>query len=421
MRQKCCNKECKNAVTSARNERLSHPPLTLKWFSAMCLHIIFYFSFILSLVACSSNQKKEIPPATNVTDYIVEAKTIPVIFNFIGFAASSHPVEIRARVEGYLSKIAYTEGQMVQQGDLLFQLDPNQYKAKVEQAKGEVARQEALLENAILTVNRLTPLYKQKAASKKDLDNATANKLAVEASLQSVQAQLLDNEINLGYTTITSPITGLADKSRYHEGALINPGSNSLLTTISVIDPIWIYFTVSDNDILRAREQSASARLKLPNSEELILPKENEYIVKITLSNGSIYPEKGKLDFSSPAYDQSTGTLLARAVFPNSQMLLLPGQFVKVQVYGAERSNAILVPRRALMQKKDGMFVYLINQDNQIIAQDVSVEEWFEDYQVISNGLKVGDHIVVDGINKVYPGASVHITGKWSQGNEIPK
>ncbi len=380
----------------------------------MVFRFLLSLTALLFLTACRSDNKQPSIPPVNVTDYIVEAKTVPAVFDFIGFTASSHPVEIRAKVEGYLDKIIYVEGQMVHEGDLLFQLDPSQYEAKVAQAAGEVARQEALLENAILTVNRLTPLYQQKAASKKDLDNATANKLTAEASVQSAKAILLDNSINLSYTTITSPITGLTDKSRYRQGALINPGANSLLTTVSVLDPIWVYFTVPDNVVLRTRQQNIAQKIKLPNSQDLILPRENEYIVELELSDASVYSYKGKVDFSAPTYDQDTGTLLARAVFQNPQLELLPGQFVRVKVYGAQRPNAIFVPRRALMQKQDGMFVYLINKDNQVVSQDVSVDEWFEDYQIITNGLKNGDRVIVDGINKVIPGMSVNVVNAWT-------
>ncbi len=299
-------------------------------------------SFLLCLALLSSchskNKQRSTLPPVDVTDYVVEPKTVPMTFDSIGFAESSHPVEIRARVEGYLDKIAYQEGQMVQSGDLLFQLDPRQYEAKVAQAAAEVARQQAILENAKLTVNRLAPLYEQKAASKKDLDNAIASQLAADASLQAAKAQLLDAEINLGYTTIVSPITGLTDKSKFREGALINPGTNTLMTTVSVIDPIWVYWTISDIDILRIQRQERDKTLVLPTSEVLFaLPKDNAYEVEAMLSDGSIYPAKGKVDYSSPTYDQSMGTLQARAVFPNPAGAIRPGQFVRVKVSGAEK------------------------------------------------------------------------------------
>lgn len=380
------------------------------------MRLNFVFAALLSLIlaACNSEQKKPLePPPVDVTQFTVEPKTIPIAYDFVGFAESIHPVEIRARVEGYLDKIAYQEGQLVKEGDLLFQLDPKQYEAKVEEAKGEVARQEALLANAVLTVNRLTPLYEQKAASKKDLDNAIANKLAVEAALQSAKAQLLGAEINLGYTTITSPITGMADRAKYRQGALINPGANSLLTTVSIMDPIWVYFSISDSDILKTRQQLLSHTLTIPDSEKETLPKENAWTVQAIMSDESIYPYEGKVDFSSPTYDQSTGTMLGRAVFPNPKTDLRPGQFVKIKVFGAQRPNAIFVPQRALMQKKSGMFVYLIDKDNRVKAQDVSTGSWYENYQIITNGLIPGDRIVVDGINKIIAGTLVNVIGDW--------
>ncbi len=380
----------------------------------MKMRVLFALSLLLLAPSCRGKQQPPTPPPPPVTEFIVEPKNIPVVFDFVGFAESTHPVEIRGRVEGYLDKIAYQEGSLVHEGDLLFQLDPKQYEALVEQAKGEVMRQEAILANAKLTVGRLTPLYEQKAASKKDLDNATAQLLAAEATLQSAQATLLNNQINLGYTTIISPITGMTDKSQFREGALITPGPNSLMTTVSVLDPIWVYFTVSDNDILRITAASAAQRVTLL--------KESAYEVEAILSDGSSFPYKGKVDFSSPVYDQSTGTLLARAIFKNpdtdethpTHVQMRPGQFVRVKVTGAERPAALLVPRRSLMQKSGGMFVYLINADKTITAQDVDVGEWYGgDYQIITNGLKQGDHVLVDTTNRVRPGMKVNVTGEW--------
>lgn len=370
----------------------------------------------LSLTACKQqHQAPQMPPA-EVTDYVVQPKTVPVVFDFVGFAQSSHPVEIRARVEGYLEKIAYQEGQLVNQGDLLFQLDPRLYEADVEKAKAEVARQEAILANANLTVDRLKPLFEKKAASKKDLDNAIASQLSSEAAVLAAKAQLIYNQVNLGYTTIISPITGYADKARLREGALINPASNSLLTTVSVIDPIWIYFTVSDNDILKAEEQRANKTIVLPYDEGTVtVGKENKYVVEVLLSNNTVYPIKGVVDYSSPTFDQATGTIQVRAVFKNPEGLLRPGQFVRVKVYGAEHPGALTVPRRALLQNSQGMFVYLINKDNKANVQNVTTGDWYGDYQVVTNGLKAGDRIVVDGINKILPGATVNVTGPWKE------
>ncbi len=376
----------------------------------MHIHILSWLA-ALSLISCHSQPKARPPlPPANVTSFTVVEESIPKVYDFVGFVESSHPVEIRARVEGYLDKIAYAEGSLVQEGDLLFQLDPKQFQASVEEAKGNVAKQEALLENATLTVNRLKPLYAQKATSKKDLDNATSNLLTAQASLQSAQADLLNAEINLGYTTITSPITGMSDRSKFREGALISPGANGLLTTVSVIDPIWVNFNVSENEIVNFTREAVDKKILLPQAE---------FDVELILSDGNVYKHMGKVSFSSPTYNQSTGTLLVRAVFPNPEAsangnaYLLPGQFVRVKLYGATRPHSLFVPKRSLMQKKNGMFVYLINPDGTVTAQDVSTGDWFEDYQIITNGLKIGDKIVVDGTNKILPGGSVNVIGPY--------
>lgn len=373
----------------------------------------FYYAVLIFCASCSREKPEPPKPIVDVTVYQVEGQDIPAVFDFIGFAESSHPVEIRARVEGYLDKIAYQEGQMVNEGDLLFQLDPNQYQAKVEEAKGEVLRQKALVENAKLTVNRLKPLYEQKAASKKDLDNAIANQLSTEAALQSARANLLNAKLNLGYTTIKSPIKGLTDKAKFREGALITPGENGLLTTVSVIDPIWVYFTVSDNEILRATKQSSS--------KNIVLPEENAYEIEAITSDGKPFPERGRVDFSAPTYDQSTGSLLVRAVFPNPKGVLRPGQFVRINVYGATRPNALIVPQRALSQHKNGMYVYIIDEDNTVHAQDVSVGDWYGEYQIVTNGLKQGDKIVVDGTNKIRQGSVIRQTAKWEPSKNTKK
>lgn len=365
----------------------------------------------LLLTNCQQQPPAQAPPPTSVTAWTVQPIDVPVVWKYIGFAESSHTVQIQPRVQGYLQKIAYTEGAMVQKGDLLFQIDPTQFKAAVERAQGTVARQQALLANAVLTVGRLEPLYKEKAASKKDLDQAISQKLSAQATLQSAQASLLDAQINLGYTSIISPVTALADRSQMREGSLITPGQGSLLTTLSVIDPIWIYFTVSDNDVLRAKKEVDAGQLALPPDEG--------YEIELILSDGSAFPYKGKVTFNSPTYNRKTGTMLVRAIFPNPPLggndlgALHPGQFVEVHVHGAHRPHALCIPRRALMQKQEGLFVYTIDQDNKVHPQDVEAEAWEGELQCISYGLKPGDRIVVDGINKIAPMSIVHIAKEW--------
>ncbi|MGH7901992.1 MAG: efflux RND transporter periplasmic adaptor subunit, partial [Thermodesulfobacteriota bacterium] len=216
--------------------------------------IIFILIITPFFVGCHSD-KKEVQPPVDVTTIKVEPKTVPVTFEYVGQTDSSHIVEIRARVEGYIDKIAYKEGSLVKQGDLLFQIDPRPFQAKLEDAKGQLAAAKANLTRASREYARIEPLYKQNAVSQRDRDNAEAALLEAEAAVQSAKANVMDAEVNLSYTTIRSPITGLSDRAYQREGALVSPGPESLLTTVSKPDPMWVYFSVSENDLLKYRDE----------------------------------------------------------------------------------------------------------------------------------------------------------------------
>lgn len=367
-----------------------------------------FFTLVALAVSClgtSCSSKKEEPsgpPPVTVTTFEVKPQTIPAIFDYVGFAESSHLVEIRARVEGYLDKIAYIEGSFVHVGQLLFQLDPKPFIASLEQAKGMLAQEEALLWNAKVTTDRLTPLYKQNAISKRDLDNAIANQLSSEAKVQQAKAQVVIAELNLGYTTITSPVNGLAGRARFREGALITTGPNSSdLTTVTVFDPIWVYFSVSDSDFLRGIQQASKS--------QLVFPKDQNFNVQLVLADGSVYPEVGKVDFAAPIINQTTGTLEVRAVFSNPNAIIKPGQFVKARVSGATRPNAIVIPQTAVMQGKKGMYVFIV-KDKKAVLTYVEPGEWFANYWIINSGLLPGDQVIVSGVNKVQPGSDVIVT-----------
>ncbi len=363
---------------------------------------IIFICFVL-LAGC---QKQEPPVAMvpEVSTYIVEVQTIPANFEFMGVAESSHLVEIWSRVEGYLWKIAYKEGALVKEDDLLFQIDPRQFQAEVDEAKGAVAREEAVLWAAEQAVARFTPLYERKAASKRDLDNATAEELAGVGSVESAKANLVKAQLNLSYTAITSPIAGLTTRSKYREGTLINPGVNGLLTTVSVLDPIWVIFSVSDFYLLASKEELAK--------KQLIYPKNEDFDVTVVLSDGSEFPYKGKVNFASPILDQSTGTMTVRAEFPNPQNELRPGQFVRATVRGATRPNAIVVPQESVQQGAKGMFVYVVNDEDVAEIRYVEVGTWYNQSWVIKSGLEEGDEVIVNGVNKVRNGSPVKVASK---------
>lgn len=360
----------------------------------------YCFVFFLLLASCKTKTQPLQRPPVDVNIVIVQKSTIPLVFKSIGYGASSHPVEIRARVEGYLEKISYIEGDDVKSGQVLFTLDQRNFIAIVEQTKALLAKEKALLWNAHQTVDRLTPLYAKHAASKKDLDDATASLLASEASVQAAQANLESAEINLSYTTIRSPIDGLAGKSNFREGALISPGPNNLMTNVDAIDPIWVYFSISENERLKI--------LKEVKNRIVIMPKNDDYDVEVVLADGSLFPNRGKVNFAAPTYDQRTGTLSLRAQFSNPHGLIRPGEFLRVRVLGAIRPNTIYVPQRALLEGKGGMYVFVVREGKAAI-QNVVVGDWYGDYWIVTEGLKVDDQVIVDGVNKVGQGSPVNV------------
>lgn len=351
----------------------------------------------------SCEKEQEIPVRhVNVSIVKVEPQTIPANFEFVGFTKSSHPVDIYARVQGYLDEIGYTEGEMVDKGDLLFQLDPRQYIAAVDSAKGLLSKEEAILWNARVTRERLEPLYEKHAASRRDLDNAIAAQLAAEASVQTAKANLIEAELNLSYTTILSPISGLSGRAKFRAGTLITPGENGLLTTISVVDPIWVDFNVPSNDLLRTRDEISKQLLQVP--------KDKDFVMELTLADGTTFPYQGKSNFASPTLDERTGTMQVRSYFPNPEETLKPGEFVRVKAIGAVRPNSLFVPQSAVLESKSGTIVYILNEENVAEMKPVKAGDWYGNSWVIQEGLKPGDRVIVEGVNKVQPGMIVNVT-----------
>ncbi|NGX53731.1 MAG: Multidrug resistance protein MdtE [Chlamydiae bacterium] len=367
------------------------------------LILLILFSFAIFLGGCHQKQPKKSMPIF-VTAFRVGPKTIPADFQFVGVAKSSHPVEIRARVEGYIDSIDYVEGTMVSKDEQLFRIDPRPFEASLKEAKGGLARQEAILWRAERSLKRIEPLYEQNAASQKDRDNALAEVLAGEAAVIEARANVVKAELDLGYTNVTSPIQGLSSRAIYREGTLITPSINGLLTLVSVIDPIWVVFSVSDAELLEGRAEGEAA--------QLILPEEPNYSVSLQLADGSTFPYEGVVNFASPTLDPKTGSMIVRAQFPNPDGELLPGQFVEAIVSGAYRPDAIVVPQESVFQGRKGMYVFVINSDNTVSAREVETGEWYKNYWIINAGLEAGEEVVAEGINKVQNGAAVHVVSK---------
>lgn len=361
---------------------------------------LFPFSLWIGLAYVDPTLAQQAPqPQVEVTVVSVSSQTTPASFEFTGKTESSRAVEIRARVEGYLDKIAYTEGDFVHPGQLLFQLDPQPFQAALENAKGDLARAEAQLANARATLARVKPLAKENAVSQKDLDDAVASERSAQAQVQSAKAQVRTAELNLGYTSIKSPLNGLAGKSEFREGSLVTPGSNSLLTTLVQLDPLWVNFGVGENEVLKFRSEQASGKLQETKNMQ----------VELVLADGSVFPRKGRINYVAPTIDTATGTLALRAEIPNPERKLKPGLFVRVRLEGAVRANVMMVPQRAVMQGPQGKFVYLVGVDNKAEPRPVQVGDFYGDQWIVNSGLNGGEQVIVDGAIKVKAGSPVKI------------
>jgi len=362
------------------------------------------------LASCGKQESKgEARPLSEVTVMTVTPQDTPVSYEYVGQTQSSHQVQIRARVNGFLEKRVYTEGATVKAGSVMFQQDTRPFQAQLDVALGGLAEQQARLQVANDNLAQVKPLAALNALSQKDLDDATGQQAAAAAAVQSAKANVEQARLNLGYTTITTPVTGLSSFARVQDGAYVN-ADNILLTSVEQVDPIWVNFTVSENDMLGLRSDQAKGILKLPANDN--------YTVEVVLADGSVYPGKGKITFANASFNQQTGTFLLRATLPNLEGTLRPGQFVRARVSGPVRVNAILVPQQAVLQGANGHFVVVVDKESKAEIRGVQVGPWHGDDWFITEGLKAGDVVVTDGLVKLSPGAPVKIVD--APGNAAP-
>jgi len=359
---------------------------------------------------CSKEKPPAERPAPQVVVLTVTAATVQQPINFVAQTESSQRVDIVARVSGFLEKIAYTEGELVKEGQLLFQLDPKPFKAQADAAKGQVLAQQARFATAKANLARTKPLAQQDALSRADLDRAQGEYDSANAGVFAAEAKLREAELNLGYTTIRSPVTGFASRSQQRQGTYINAmAETAQLTYVAAVDPVWVNFSVSQNQMARMRSDVTSGRVTMP--------KDQKFPVEIILSDGTVYPEKGSISFADPSFSQDTGSFLVRAVIPNPQRALRPGMFVTAKVEGIVRPDAIVIPQLAVQQGSNGHLVYVIKQDSTAEARPVVVGDYQGDKNiVILDGLKPGDRVVIDGVLRVVPGKPVQMVQPGAAG-----
>ncbi|MDK9717609.1 MAG: efflux RND transporter periplasmic adaptor subunit [Trichlorobacter sp.] len=360
-------------------------------------------SLLVFCIGCSKKEQHKAPlPVTEVVAVTIQPKTVPAIFPFVAQIQSSHQVDVMARVNGFLEKISYQEGEPVKQGQVLFVLDKKPFVAAVNAARAAVDIRKSQLFTAKASLDRIKPLADQNAASKSDLDNAIGNYKTAEAGLQQDQANLDKALLDLSYTSITSPVSGVAGQALMREGSYIAAGSSSAkLTYVAKLDPAWVDFSVSQNEQAKMRQSVEKG--------EIARPKDNRFTVDIELSDGRRYPQAGVVNFADPSFNKDTGTYLVRAEIPNSKGVLRPGMFVKAYLKGATRPNALVVPQRAVQQTSNGHVVFVANDKGLAEARPVLVGEWLEQDWIITQGLKAGDRVIVDGFMKLAPGAPVKL------------
>jgi membrane fusion protein (multidrug efflux system) len=305
-----------------------------------------------------------------------------------------------ARVSGFLEKIVYTEGNLVQEGDVMFIMDRKPFLAEVDAAQGELEASEARLWTAKANLDRTRPLAEADALSQSDLDRAIGDYKAAQAAVYAAKARLTQAKLDLGYATIRAPVTGLSGKARQREGAYLNALGNSAdLTYVSKVDPIWVNFSISQNE----REEAARDEAR----GKLVLPPERKYEFEILLGDGTVFPHKGTFDFAAPTFDDRTGTFSARAVVQNPDAELRPGMFVTARIQGAKRPNAVLVPQEAVQQTSKGHVVWLVNKDGKTESQPVKMGDWVGKEWVVEEGLSGGETVIVGGLNRLRPGVPV--------------
>ncbi|MDH5511959.1 MAG: efflux RND transporter periplasmic adaptor subunit [Gammaproteobacteria bacterium] len=350
-------------------------------------------------------------PPPEVTVVTIEPKTIPATFEYTGQTAGSREVEVRAQVTGILQKRNYAEGGKVAAGQSLFTIDPALYDAALKRAEADLGAVQARLRQWQREVARLKPLYKAKAVSQKEYDDVVSNEAIAAADVKAARARVTEARLNLEYTRVESPISGIAGRALRSEGNYVT-GPDVLLTTVTQIDPMYVLFGISDEERLKLHRETEAGRL--------VLPPEGRFDVSVKLAEGGLYPLSGKMNFTGVRVSGTTGTSEARAELPNPEGLLRPGTFVRVILGGAQRPDAILVPQRAVLEGPQGKFVYIVSSDGKAESRPVQLGDWQNDDWIITAGLNPGDKVIVDGVMKIGPGAPVRVAAPKPAGKIPP-
>ena len=376
---------------------------TNKYLLAAPLLSLFLLSLV-SLGGCSLKEEKPTPPPPGVTVAPVAQREVAIRQDWVGTMVGNVDADIRPKVEGYLLSRLYAEGSFVAKGQPMFQLDKRQSQAAVEQATGNLERARASLAQAQIDVRRYTPLVAQKAVSQAELDKAQSSERAATATVDADQAVLDNAKLNLGWTTVTSPISGIAGVAKVAIGDLMTPAI--VMTTISNVNPIYVDVSVAEQDYMRfTREKSSSA---------------SRQNLELILGDGTVYPHPGKVLFVNREVDSRTGTIQVRGEFPNPGNMLRPGQYARIRVVTEYRKGALLIPQQAVSELQGVYQVGVVGADNKVTVKTVKLGPLFGDMWVVDSGLQLGESVIVDGLQRVRTGVTVAPTPfKDTQANAV--
>lgn len=350
---------------------------------------------LLGLLLLAAGCRDKTVPAAPAPVPVIAAEVIvrdqPVYFEAMGQTFGSQDVEIRARVDGILESVHFREGTMVEKDALLYTIDPSTLEANLAQARGGLAQAEAAFDKAERDVKRLTPLWEKNAVSRQMLDDAVAARNSASGAVETARGAVDNTEIQLGYTKIYAPIAGLIGKTEVKAGNLVGRGQNTLLTTMSVLDPIAVRFSISEQEFLALQQAYSEGKRA----------KASAAVFELVLADGSVLPDKGTVVFADRSIDPATGTLLLEAAFPNPDLRVRPGQFGRIRVPTRTIAGAILVPQRAVQELQATYSVFVVTADGKAEFRPVQVGPRVGSLYVIESGLQPGEKIVVEGGQKL--------------------
>lgn len=367
------------------------------------------------LVAGCSGEAPEqsAPQAPEVAIVEAEPRSIADVEEVPGRVEAYRTAEVRARVDGIVQRRAYDEGSNVDEGQALFLIDPREMRAAVNAAEAAFARAEAEVENARQEVDRYENLLADRAISEQEYEAAVARLRTAEAGAAEARAQLERAELDLGFTTVTAPISGRAGRAQVTQGALVSASQATLLTRIQQLDPIYVNFSASSGKLLEVRRRIAEGSLEVPELQRLQ--------VTLRLEDGSAYEHAGFVDFLDLSIDEETGTAALRAEVPNPDWVLLPGQFVRARVEIGVRRNVTMLPQRAVTMTGDTASVMVVGRENTVEPRPVELGEMRGGEWVVLDGLAAGDRVIVEGLQKVQPGMRVEVTRDSELASEDPE